>query len=87
MLGDFVVSRAPDWLRRLLVVVVVDLVPPRPKDPLIRSIRPAFLVVVAPRLVVALGFRVVFLLPGFLVVARTAGFLGQTFSCLQVTPS
>ena len=83
MLGDFVVSRAPDWLRRLLVVVVVDLVPPRPNEPLIRSIRPAFLVV-------ALGFRVVvvvFLLPGFLVVARPAGFLGQTFSCLQVTPS
>ena len=88
--GDFVVSRAPDWLRRLLVVVVVDLVPPRPNDPLILSIRPAFLVVVAPRLVVVLGFRVVvvvFLLPGFLVVARPAGFLGQTFSCLQVTPS
>ena len=91
VLGDFVVSSAPDWLRRLLVVVVVDfLVPPRPNEPLIRSIRPAFLVVVAPRLVVALGFRVVvvvFLLPGFLVVARPAGFLGQTFSCLQVTPS
>ena len=93
VLGALVVSREPDWLRRLFLVVelLVELpVSPKPSDPLMRSIRPAFLVEVAPLLVVLLGLRVVlvvFLEPGFLVVDCPAGFFGQTFSCLQVTPS
>ena len=91
LVGALVVSREPDWLRRLFVVVVLLLLPfpPKPREPLIRSIRPAFFVEVTPLTVVLLGLRVVvvFLEPGFLVVALPAGFLGQTFSCLQVTPS
>ena len=91
LVGALVVSREPDWLRRLFVVVVLLLLPfpPKPREPLIRSIRPAFLVEVTPLTVVLLGLRVVvvFLEPGFLVVALPAVFLGQTFSCLQVTPS
>ena len=88
LMGALVVSRDPDWLRRLFVVVVLPF-PPKPREPLIRSIRPAFLVEVTPLTVVLLGLRVVvvFLEPGFLVVALPAVFLGQTFSCLQVTPS
>ena len=92
LMGALVVSRDPDWLRRLFLVVGVGVVvlpfPPRPREPLMRSIRPAFLVEVTPLLVVLLGRRVVvFLEPGLLVVVRPAGFFGQTFSCLQVTPS
>ena len=91
VLGAFVVSRDPDWLRRLFLVVglLVELpVSPKPSDPLMRSIRPAFLVEVTPLLVVLFGLRVVvFFDPGLFVVARPAGFFGQTFSCLQVTPS
>ena len=89
LMGALVVSRDPDWLRRLFLVVGVGVVVlpflPRPREPLMRSISPAFLVEVTPLLVVLLGLRVVaFFEP---VVARPAGFLGQTFSCLQVTPS
>ena len=91
LMGALVVSRDPDWLRRLFLVVVLVVLPfpPRPREPLIRSIRPAFFVEVTPRLVVVFGLRVVvFFDPGLLVVvARPAGFFGQTFSCLQVTPS
>ena len=90
LMGALVVSRDPDWLRRLFLVVglVVLPFPPKPREPLIRSIRPAFLVEVTPLLVVLFGLRVVvFFEPGLLVVARPAGFFGQTFSCLQVTPS
>ena len=89
LIGALVVRRDPDWLRRLFVVVVLPF-PPKPREPLIRSIRPAFLVdEVTPLAVVLLGLRVVvvFLEPGLLVVARPDGFFGQTFSCLQVTPS
>ena len=90
-MGGLVVSREADWLRRLFLVVALVLLsfPPRPSEPLIRAIRPAFFVEVTPLLVVVLGLRVVvFFDPGlFVVVARPAGFFGQTFSCLQVTPS